>query len=299
MTNTRIKLPRLLVHLHLYYHEQMPYFLKKLGNLVDCQWDLVVTLTQPSASVEAELKRFKPNVRILRIENQGYDVWPFLCALEKTDILSYDYIIKLHSKNTKTKPTVSLFEIKCSGPFWRDLLINPLLGSKRIFRRNLKILRENPRIGMLASRPCLMERGNTLAEDTYLFDQLCNRLKLQNPSKTFCAGTMFLIRPEILLPLLRAQFTVQDFYSKIVRTGSCSTLAHAIERIFVPLAMDHQFKVQGLAYFPHTLKVFKRSFLNWFFCITNEHEVKIIRICGITIPLKRKTHNPQQSAKNG
>ena len=106
---------------------------------------------------------------------------------------------------------------------------------------------------------------------------------------------MFLIRPQLLSPIIQAQLKPTDFDSKVMHTGGNSTLAHAMERIFIPLTLDQHFLVYGLNYFPHTFKVRKRQFLNWLFCITNEHERKIIRICGFTVPLHPK---PRRKRKN-
>ena len=44
---------RLLVHLHLYYQEQLPWFVEKLANLEE-PWDLVVTM--PEGNAEARFK---------------------------------------------------------------------------------------------------------------------------------------------------------------------------------------------------------------------------------------------------
>lgn len=37
---------RLFVHFHVYYHEQIDYFINKLSNINLCRWDLYVTVCE-------------------------------------------------------------------------------------------------------------------------------------------------------------------------------------------------------------------------------------------------------------
>ena len=63
--------PALLVHLHLYYHEQWGYFAKKLKYLNLCKWDLVVTLTRQDPALCAAIRAFKPGAKIIPVSNRG------------------------------------------------------------------------------------------------------------------------------------------------------------------------------------------------------------------------------------
>ena len=64
---------KVLVHLHVYYLDQVPYFLEKLSSIGGCQWDLVVTSSSLPPREESLLREFKPDVRFIQAENVGYD----------------------------------------------------------------------------------------------------------------------------------------------------------------------------------------------------------------------------------
>ena len=49
---------KLLVHLHLYYLEQVDFMLKKLRNITGCDWDLYVTLCNSDNNVINKIKTF-------------------------------------------------------------------------------------------------------------------------------------------------------------------------------------------------------------------------------------------------
>ena len=280
--------PRLLVHLHLFYTDQLPYFLQKLKNITRCKWDLIVTLTQTNPSVEKELKTFKPNVKIIQVENKGYDIWPFLQVLSQSDLSQYNYILKLHTKNTRADEA-RFFEIKSNTTYlWRNMLVDSLLSSERTFLRNLTILEKNPKIGMLACAPCIVKRSITYLEDTSLFENLIKTLHLKTSCRFFCAGTMFMIRPQIVTKLLNAHFTEKDFSTSVSHTGGTATLAHAIERVFIPLFYDCKMHVYPLQNFTYTFKHFLYLLFHHFFSITNENKQKVLWLLWMKIPLSKK-----------
>lgn len=235
-------MPKLLVIFHIYYQDQVPYFLEHLANIT-CPYDLIVTSAKLSSCVEQQLRAFKPDIKIIQVSNRGYDMWPFLQAIYQTDLSQYTYVLKLH-----TKQLSALSAIKLTGQplLWRDCLLQPLLGSRQIFEHNLHLLQQAG-VGLCAGYFCFLQRGFSLPEDTYLYDRLCNTLHCHHSSRWFVAGSMFLIRTSCLEKLKAIPFTQQDF-SPLSKSGSSSTLAHALERIFVPLVLEKNLKVHPAGY---------------------------------------------------
>ena len=45
---------RLLVHLHVYYPEQLPWFVEKLSHINGCEWDLYVTCSREEERIRRE-----------------------------------------------------------------------------------------------------------------------------------------------------------------------------------------------------------------------------------------------------
>ena len=72
---------KILVHLHLYYQEMLDEMLAYVANLSGCDYDLVVTAAGLEPAAADRLKRFNPGVRIMEVENRGYDVAPFVKVL--------------------------------------------------------------------------------------------------------------------------------------------------------------------------------------------------------------------------
>ena len=47
---------KLLVHLHVFYHDQVPWFLERLRSLDGYDWDLIVTFCEADAAMEKAVK---------------------------------------------------------------------------------------------------------------------------------------------------------------------------------------------------------------------------------------------------
>ena len=60
---------KLLVHEHIYYHDQVDYIIKKLSKISDCDWDLYVTYAEYNESTEKKLKKFKPDTHFIKVKN--------------------------------------------------------------------------------------------------------------------------------------------------------------------------------------------------------------------------------------
>ena len=61
---------KVLVHLHLYYQDQLLYFLEKLKNINNCTWDLVITVCEHNEEIKQKILEFKPDAQIILVKNQ-------------------------------------------------------------------------------------------------------------------------------------------------------------------------------------------------------------------------------------
>ena len=59
---------KILVHLHLFYHNQIDYVISKLRNITNCKWDLYVTFCDENEKSFLKLKRFKPDVIFFKVK---------------------------------------------------------------------------------------------------------------------------------------------------------------------------------------------------------------------------------------
>ena len=93
---------KLAVHLHLYYKEQLPKIVKYLKNLDGVDYDLFVTMVEDDEQVKLKILAEFPNSKIWVVENRGYDIGPFIEFLHRIDLKDYEYVLKVHTKGTKS-----------------------------------------------------------------------------------------------------------------------------------------------------------------------------------------------------
>lgn len=226
---------KLLVIFHVYYHDHVAYFIDKLKNINGCEWDLIVTYSELRQRTTNKLKEFKPDARFVMVDNTGYDVWPFIQTIKAIDLSGYDYILKLHTKNINN-PRVKLNGLKQTGQRWRNLLVDSMLKSQKQFSKCLKRFENNPSIGMLCSYELFLSLSKRMIEDTFMLEEEAARIGLQVKEGKFCAGTMFMIRPECLKVIINADFTPEMWVTGL--SHSSGTLAHVYERIFCIAVLD-------------------------------------------------------------
>ena len=243
---------KLLVHLHVYYHNQVDYFIKKLSNISGCDWDLYVTYVEENEVTQNKIKTLKPDAVFMKVENLGYDVLPFIQVIRSINLDDYNYVMKLHTKSANEK-RVKVFGCKkhsFKGFFWRNEIVNSLIGSKKQFKANLDLLKKNNNVGMITSKLffLLINGMSIFTEDTSLLYYLKKRLNIKSNLRYFCAGTMFIIKSDVLNVLKNSDITIEDF-SNTSKSHSNGTIAHALERIYGMLVDMYGYKI-------HKVKVF-------------------------------------------
>ena len=219
---------KILVHLHLFYQEMLPEMLTLLRSLDGYEYDLFATVVNAAPETLAELRRFKPDVTVIDVENRGYDVAPFIKVLQLADLNRYDYVIKLHTKQT-LKRRAWLKNISFVGDGWRKLLVG-FMSSPEQLRQTLALFR-NPETGMVSHYNLIIKAGREDRLANTRADKMLAEMGLQTKERCFVAGTMFIVRAELLLPLKEYPCRMGDFepYS---REKSGGTLAHVYERLF-------------------------------------------------------------------
>lgn len=284
----------ILVIFHVYYKEQLPWFLSKMANICHCDWDLLVTGADLDKTTRETILRFKNDSRFLETDNAGYDVWPFIQAIQQTDLTPYDFILKLHTKGLSKGENFHYKEYHFTTKKWRDGLVDALLANQQRWIQVLNVFQKKEDVGMVCSRKFLI-LSKKMPEDTILLEDEKQRLGIVCTDHRFCAGTMFAIRPSVLQPILSRNLTKEDFIAK-QKSHSSGTLAHVYERIFCILVKNAGLKIHPIG---ETLSVFlSRNYykfiipvLSWFFEINRDYTVstegqKYLRILGMRFNLK-------------
>ena len=235
---------KLLVHLHLFYLDQWPYFRDKLVNIEDCDWDFFVTVCESEnyeeyetlQSVKEEILKFKPDTKIIEVNNEGFDILPFLTVIKSVNLDDYDFVMKLHTKGIRSD-IIDLNGIPFCGAFWLKRLVDSMLFSKGLFKQNLAIISKED-FGMVCDSFFFMKLMN-YPEDTYLLAQLKQQLHVTSNLDQFLAGSMFMIRASILKRLQNLDLHSAGESS----SGMIGTWYHAVERIFTILTVDEGYKI--------------------------------------------------------
>ena len=232
---------KLLVHLHLYYQDQTDYFLDRLSNIT-VPFTLIVTMTDENAEIRKKILVKFPDARIITVENSGYDVYPFFQAMKQFDLSSFDYILKIHTKNCRDRLKVN--HLTFHGYDFRDNLVSPLIGTKKNFNRAFKAISSSGNVGIVCPRFFLVKSE---APGNYpMTEKLCGEYGIgYKKDAVFCSGTMFLCRSEIIRFLQKNDYSAAD-YGMHLKTGSVGTLAHSMETMFGLTCSHLGYEVKGL-----------------------------------------------------
>lgn len=240
LAKTSKKTERVLVHLHVYYNNQIDFFIKRLKNIDGCDWDLYVTYVNENKKVFDKIRKFKKDTVFIKVENCGYDIYPFLQVLRTVNLNKYDYILKLHTKNYQAKEPYW----HGKGWHWRNVLTNSVLGSKKQFKKCLNVLNSH-KVGELGSCETLVYMGNSAPEDTSMYEDVCKSLDVPTTKGHFIAGSMFMVKAK-LMEVIRDLPYQHDDFSKSEHTGDKATLAHVIERLLGVLVEKQGYEIVGV-----------------------------------------------------
>ena len=231
---------KILVHLHLYYHDQVDFFIDKLKNIDGVDWDLIVTYSSELKQTTNKILNFKKNAQFLKVDNVGYDILPFIQAIRSVNPEDYSLVLKLHTKRGYPKQNRNGQWIDYS---WRNSLVDSLIGSKQIFNKNLKLFEKDPQIGMVSSLRYYQKRD---FYDQYVAKEL-NNLGLYKKDRHTAMGAMFLIRADVLSPLKSDSIRLDKFYSQENKSGQSISMAHIYERIFSHLPVNFGLRHKAVA----------------------------------------------------
>lgn len=224
---------RILVHLHVYYHDQIDWFLDKFVCFNGRDWDLVVSYSEDNPLTRSKVLALKGDARFMQVENVGYDIWPFLHLLGEVNYADYDILFKFHTKHIDGKKIVHLNHVHYSGAKWRDELVNSLIGSRERLDVVLGSFESHPEAGMACSGKLYTRLY--FPEDKELLDDEMARLNLHTDERRFCAGTMMAFRPAVLKVLADEHFA-PSYFAGASKTDSGGSMAHVYERVLNLLA---------------------------------------------------------------
>ncbi len=275
----------ILVHLHLYYLNQLDEILSRLQSLQGLNFDLYVTMTEKAGEAEQKIKQFKPEAHVLQVENKGYDVGPFIEVLRSLDLDKYDYVLKIHTKGTVAENYTRINGRRLNNKLWSRLLFDALLADVEQVHNNLRQL-ATADTGMLSSAYLITDDKKLYRQFLPQINEILQNAGLPKVDKfSFVAGTMFWARAGLLKPL--QTYKLADFSATDGKVKE-GTLAHCFERLFGAIVQAQGFKLYGVksskAGFVFALNEFKR-FL--FYKKRTKSGKLLIKICKIPVWIQK------------
>ncbi|MBQ8630416.1 MAG: hypothetical protein IJ479_01700 [Alphaproteobacteria bacterium] len=284
MYKSELKSLTMAVHLHLYYFEMWETVQDYLKNIGDYPYHLYVTITRDNLELVERIKDFHPDTVVWLVENRGYDIGPFVYFLHHIDLSQYDLVLKIHTKNNRPGIMTVLNNRLVSRENWFRLLFEGVLGSEKVFFKNINAFKSNPMLGMVGSKYLITSDPKSSLKVSSVVKKLMLRLGYRPPQKiTFVAGSMFMIRSS-LLQKIKDNYVLADF-SPTDGTIKDGTLAHVLERVFGCLTIAEGYEVKGFDRNRHfefyeRLQYLRR--LIWHRKITR-HNNLLVKVCKIPV----------------
>ena len=221
-TTTKANTP-IAVFVHVHYPEIWEEISLRLVRWLKVPFHLILTSSRPTDGIVVPKATAILSTRVLRMENRGRDILPFLRALALTP--EFDIGLKLHTKRSPQRE---------DGALWRASVLSSLLPPGRRTGRIVQRLRADPRIGMVAPAGfCLSVKPWVLRNAPGMLSIMSARgaglVESDLDDAYFAAGSMFWFRrpalAELASPALAELFETED--------GQLDgTIAHAMERLF-------------------------------------------------------------------
>ena len=231
-------MPRIAISLHLGNHLMFPQLRAYIDRTYSLNYltDLYVSY-QFNSPVIALIRQLYPDA-ILIESLLGCDIGGHLLIMDKIIQMkrSYDYVLKLHSKNNSV---------------WRHGLLEPICGTVEAIKTVISIFEEKSHIGMIGASKYMYkidEFNGRLQVD------ICEHLGLDiDPtSQYYIAGTIFWVRWKTIIDfIVRNQISIQEEYYKLelgYLRNDRPTFMHSWERIFGIMIYNEHKEILGVPF---------------------------------------------------
>lgn len=232
---------KIAIVIHAYYLEQFNVILDKLHaifatpQIFACyQIDIHITVpTHLFEEIHAVTQQNFNQATIHAVENYGMDLLPFFALIPS--LQSYDWVLKLHTKNSSNE----------LNKLWFETVIDGLIGSSALFFNTLQTLVSKESWGIAGLLPFFLSSERLKLGNQANIDKLANLLQLDNSQEWgFFAGSFYWIRPQALLKFSHSLLSHKDWFSQ--EFAHDGQIAHAVERL-ITKAVQCEYEI-GLLY---------------------------------------------------
>jgi lipopolysaccharide biosynthesis protein len=215
---------KLAIVVHAFYPEVLQGILSKLRESKPIALKLFVTTSESTFYVVEEiLVKSKFDYFLMKVDNRGRDVLPFLKTLKYVFDEGYTLVLKLHTKRSNHLHKKDI---------WSVDLFRKLLGHENMINI-VQTFNQHEKLGMIGPSEHILPMSFYYGGNAAKVEMLGKKMGLQNRQFSnlhFPAGTMFYARKEALLPILNLNLNESDFEDEAGQLDC--TMAHAVERSF-------------------------------------------------------------------
>ena len=227
---------KIAVSLHIFHLDILPDILSYLKN-IPYEYTLFITVeTDKKKKIKKLFSSFKNKIKIITVDNFGYDTVPFIKTLPYIFEGEYDIVCKIHTKKGVANLEKFVPGIDKSN-LWFKLLIEPLLGSEDTVRKVISAFEKDKRLGMLGSASMYNSLKEVMRGNEHFYADILNVIDDSKDTSSeygFFAGTMFWTTVDNLFPVYEKTkeiFKVLETDSTESFTGALASPFHALERI--------------------------------------------------------------------
>ena len=225
-------IPKIAVHLHLFYSDMLEECVKHLNN-IPVGFDLYVSTAEENDPNQiTEFLRSNINllkkVVVKKVPNRGRDLAPLIIDFGK-DLLNYDFIAHIHTKK-------SPHDLHLES--WFEDIMNTLLGSQAGIYQIFKLLLNDAKFVYPAPNEKILVDESGWGDNYILALNLMPKLlkeKIESyPLVEFPQGSMFWAKSHALSRFLGLPLKYTDFPSEPIPSNG--TIVHVLERLLLVAA---------------------------------------------------------------
>lgn len=217
--------------IHAFYAKQLQYILEKVNAIVfsipkHVSIDIYITANEASEpEIHQVLQARNLNIKIQQFSNHGMDLLPFFKILPQ--LQSYDWILKLHTKNTSDNLSQT----------WFERLIEGLIGTPKVFFDTVRQLQINKNWSMAGLMPFFVSAKKLMLNNYDNVNRLAECWGLDvSDDWGFFAGSLFWVKPSSLIEASAHLVNNEEwFFEDFKKDGQ---IAHAVERLVTRIAQN-------------------------------------------------------------
>jgi GT2 family glycosyltransferase len=208
---------------HIFYLDLWDEILEKLKKIKHA-YTLYITTTHDLYNDVLKLEKPSVIVKILRFENIGMDIYPFIETLNVLKKDKIDVFCKIHTKRGN----------EATGKLWRDSLLNHSIGNNDIFSSIAFSFEKNKKLKLVGSAFFYKSIGYLSRDYLQNINEALKHFTRRNVdllNSGFFAGTMFWGRVSDFYSFSEVLSSV-NFLQSNSSTDADGTFTHVAERLF-------------------------------------------------------------------